>query len=333
VPSGLNADTGDPLDDAVRARLTLTLGAVKKGFLRPNAWSFVGRLEVAQDIGLVPYPFETEISLIVAADFVNFPPPRPPSGHKGTFGHLAIIAGSVGFHGAAVLTARGAQRAQPGLISLYTTEGAYVPVARQLQSVMVKPWKAPLRLPKSVSAILIGPGLAAEDLPSTIVETARQLWKKSALPVIIDASALAWLPRGATANTLRVITPHPGEAAHMLEISVAELQADRPAALRKLSRKFSDCYVVLKGHQTLIGRSRGGLSVNATGNPYLAQGGSGDLLAGFIGGLIAQPELQRDPAKTLQYAVWQHGAAADQLLVTKPNWTVEELADVLGAVR
>src|SRR5206468_7609788 len=147
------------------------------------------------------------------------PPPRPPSGHKGTFGHLAIIAGSVGFHGAAVLTARGAQRAQPGLISLYTKKGAYVPVARQLQSVMVKPWKTPLRLPKSVSAILIGPGLAAEDLPSAIAKTTQQLWKESALPVIIDASALACLPKGATAHALRVITPHPGEAAQMLETS------------------------------------------------------------------------------------------------------------------
>jgi NAD(P)H-hydrate epimerase len=333
VPSGLNADTGDALEEAIRAQLTLTLGAVKQGFLKPNAWPFVGKLDIAQEIGLVPYPFETEISVIVATDFVNFLPRRPITGHKGTFGHLAIIAGSVGFHGAAVLSARGAQRAQPGLISLYTTEGAYVPVARQLQSVMVKPWNAPLRLTKSVTAILMGPGLAAEDLPATIVETTQKLWKESPLPVIVDASALAWLPKGATANGLRVITPHPGEAAQMLEKSVAEVQSDRPGAVRRLSRKFGDCYVVLKGHQTVIGRELDGLFVNHTGNPYLAQGGSGDLLAGFMGGLIAQPELQRDPAKTVQYAVWQHGVAADQLLNTKPNWTVEELADVLGAVR
>jgi len=333
VPSGLNADTGDALEDAIRARVTLTFGAVKRGFLKPNAWPFVGRLEAAPDIGLVPYPFGTEISMIVAADFANFPPPRPVSGHKGTFGHLAIIAGSVGFHGAAALAARGAQRAQPGLISLYTTKGAYVPVARQLQSVMVKPWKGPLKLPESCTAVLIGPGLAADDLPRSIIKETQRLWRESPLPLMVDASGLGWLPKGKTADALRVITPHPGEAARMLGISVAEVQADRPAALRKLSRIFGDCYVVLKGHQTLIGRSGGELAVNATGNPYLAQGGSGDLLAGFIGGLLAQPELQRDAVKTLRYAAWQHGAAADRLLETKPNWTVEELADILGAAR
>jgi len=111
------------------------------------------------------------------------------------------------------------------------------------------------------------------------------------------------------------------------------LQEDRPAALRELSRRFGDCYVALKGHQTLVGRSREDLFVNSTGNPYLAQGGSGDLLAGFMGGLLAQPALQRDAAKTVRYAVWQHGAAADSLLATRPNWTVEDLADVLGAAR
>ena len=330
VPSGLNADTGEPLDKAVRATVTLTLGAVKRGFLKPNAWPFVGKLEVASDIGLVPYPFETEIGMVIADDFAGFPPPRPISGHKGTFGHLAIVAGSVGFHGAAVLVARGAQRAQPGLISLYTTEGAYVPVARQLQSVMVKPWKGRLELPESVTAVLFGPGLAAEDLPSSIRDTTQQLWRESKLPIIVDASALAWLPEGATVNALRVITPHPGEAARMLNMSTADLQADRPAALRKLSKQFGNCFVILKGHQTLIGRADDHLFVNSSGNPYLGQGGSGDLLAGYLGGLLAQPELQRDPAKTLCYTVWQHGASADLMTERKSNWTVEELADVLG---
>jgi ADP-dependent NAD(P)H-hydrate dehydratase / NAD(P)H-hydrate epimerase len=333
APSGLNADTGDALDEGVRAKVTLTLGGVKRGFLRPNAWPFVGKIEVAAHIGLVPYPFETEIGFIVAEDFVDFPPPRPIAGHKGTFGHVMIIAGSVGFHGAAVLAARGAQRAQPGLITLYTTEGAYVPVARQLQSVMVHPWKAELEVPESCSAILIGPGLAASDLPESIRATTQRLWKESSIPLIVDASALAWLPEGATADAPRVVTPHPGEAARMLGVDTADLQTDRPAALRELSRRFGNCYVVLKGHQTLVGQSRKDLFVNSSGNPYLAQGGSGDLLGGYTAGLLAQPALQRFAAKTLCYAVWQHGAAADALLANKPNWTVEELADVLGAAR
>jgi NAD(P)H-hydrate epimerase len=333
VPSGLNADTGEPLEDAVRAKVTLTLGAVKQGFLKPNAWPFVGKIEAAPEIGLVPYPFETEIGFLTHQDFVDFPPPRPADGHKGTFGHLAIIAGSVGFHGAAVLAARGAQRAQPGLITLCTTEDAYVPVARQLQSVMVRPWKGTLELPESCTAVLIGPGLAAPDLPRSMREAAQGLWSESKLPVIVDASALGWLSEGPTANASRVITPHPGEAARMMGMSTGELQADRPAALRGLSRRFGNCHVVLKGHQTLIGRAGAELFVNSTGNPYLAQGGSGDLLGGYIGGLLAQPVLQQDVPKTLRYAVWQHGAAADLLMERKPNWTVEELAEVLGAAR
>lgn len=331
VPSGLNADTGEPLEEAVRATVTLALGAVKQGFLKPPAWPFVGKLEVAGEIGLVPYPFETEVSMIAAEDFQDFPPARPVSGHKGTFGHLAIIAGSVGFHGAAVLAARGAQRAQPGLITLITTEGAYVPVAQQLQSVMVRPWTGALELPESCTAILVGPGLAATDLPVTIRAAAQQLWRESRLPMIADASALSWLQEGQSEfEALRVVTPHPGEAARMLGTSTAEVQGDRVGALRELSRLFGGCHVVLKGHQTLIGRAREELFVNSTGNPHLAQGGSGDLLAGFLGGLLAQPALAREARKTVRYAVWQHGAAADALLARKSNWTIEELADVLG---
>ena len=330
VPSGLNADSGEPLEEAVRAKVTLTLGAVKQGFMKPAAWQFVGKLEVASDIGLVPYPFETEVSMMVAEDFSGFPPPRPVAGHKGTFGHLAIIAGSAGYHGAAVLAARGAQRAQPGLITLITSEEVYVPVAQQLQSVMVRAWKDGVSLPESCTGVLAGPGLAATNVPAKVRETVQRFWKEEKLAVMVDASALAWLEPGPTGDALRVITPHPGEAARMLGVTTSEVQADRVNALRALSRRFGNCHVVLKGHQTMVGRDREEIAVNSTGNPHLAQGGSGDLLAGYLGGLLAQPELQRD-ARTLRYAVWQHGLAADALHERKPNWTVEELADVLGA--
>jgi len=335
VPSGLNADSGEPLEEAVRAKVTLTLGAVKQGFMKPAAWPFVGKLEVASDIGLVPYPFETEVSMMVAEDFSGFPPPRPLAGHKGTFGHLAIIAGSAGYHGAAVLAARGAQRAQPGLITLITGEEVYVPVAQQLQSVMVRAWKeadadGAASLPDSCTAVLAGPGLAAANVPAKVREAVQGFWKESKLGVIVDASALGWLEPGPTAEALRVITPHPGEAARMLGVTTSEVQADRVNALRELSRRFGNCHVVLKGHQTMVGRDREEIAVNSTGNPHLAQGGSGDLLAGYLAGLLAQPELQRD-ARTVRYAVWQHGLAADSLHPRKPNWTVEELAEVLGA--
>lgn len=333
VPSGLNADTGEPLDDAIRATHTLTLGAIKQGLLKPTAWQFVGRLEVAAEIGLLPYPFSTEISWTVPEDFEGFPPARPVSAHKGSFGHVVIIAGSVGYHGAAVLAARGAQRAQPGLITLFTSPHVYIPVAEQLQSVMVQPWSDGLPLPDSCSAIVVGPGLASSEVPEDVKATTLRLWQESRLPVIVDASALDWLPTGpCPENSLRVITPHPGEAARRLETTAAEVQSDRPRALRELSRRLGNCRVVLKGHQTMIGRSKEDLFVNCSGNPHLAQGGSGDLLAGYLAGLLAQPALQKDAGKTTRYAVWQHGAAADALNAQRPNWTVEELAEVLGSV-
>jgi NAD(P)H-hydrate epimerase len=331
VPSGLNADTGEPMNDAIQAAHTVTFGAVKEGMLKTGAATFIGSLEVANDIGLIPCPFKTEINYVVSYDFAQFPPLRPMNGHKGTFGHLAVIAGSLGYHGASVLAARGAQRAQPGLITLFTAENVYHPVAGQLQSVMVQPWKPEMTLPQSCTAVAIGPGLASTDLPRYIQELACRLWKESPLAVIVDASALEWLPQGRCPDkSVRVMTPHPGEAARLLKTSTTEIQNDRPKAVRQLSGQWGDCFVVLKGRQTITGRRGDALYVNSSGNPFLAQGGSGDLLTGYLGGLLAQPALQDDPGKTIRYAVWQHGATADALLTTRTNWTVEDMAGALG---
>jgi len=291
-------------------------------------------LDVAHELGLIPSPLTNELQWTLPEDFSGFPPRRPVIAHKGSFGHLAIVAGSFGFHGAAVLAARAAQRAQPGLITLFPHEAAYHVIASQLQAVMVNTWQPTTKLPGDFSAILIGPGLAAPDLPDEMAMMARRLWRDALLPVIVDASALDWLPLGQVpGNTLRVITPHPGEAARLLQTNVAQVQADRPHAVREISRRFGNCWVVLKGHQTLIGRSSGEIFVNPSGNPHLAQGGSGDVLAGFIAGLLAQPTLQADAATTLRYAVWQHGAAADTLQTRCANWIVEGLIGELGNVR
>jgi NAD(P)H-hydrate epimerase len=291
-------------------------------------------LEITADIGLVPYPFTTQVSVIAPEDFAGFPPPRPVAGHKGTFGHLAIIAGSAGYHGAAVLAARGAQRAQPGLITLLTHEAVVSPIAAQLQSVMVRPLEREIDLPESCTAVLVGPGLASNDLPKQLQRFIRRLWQDSPLPVLADASALDWLPRGPFArDALRVITPHPGEAARMFQSSVNDVQRDRARAVWELSRHWGACHVVLKGHQTVVGRDKDDLFINNSGNPHQAQGGSGDLLAGYLGGLVAQPELQKDVGLALRFGVWQHGAAADLLLAARPNFTIEELAEELGAAR
>jgi NAD(P)H-hydrate epimerase len=344
VPSGLNADTGLPQGAAIEAAITLTIGAPKIGLLQQVTWPFVGRLEVVDDVGLSPCPHKGELIWTLPGDFADFPPRRAVSSHKGSFGHLAIIAGSLGYHGAAVLAARAAQRAQPGLITLFTQEITYRPVASQLQAVMVNIWKPELKLPESASAILIGPGLAAPEIAEEMKAFTRQLWRDSKLPVIVDASALDWLmpPQALPKTAIRVITPHPGEAARLLNTTAKKVQANRPQALRKISKRFGNCWVVLKGNQTLIGRSAGEIFVNPSGNPHLAQGGSGDVLAGFIGGLLAstlrsssatedgQPALQADVGKTIHFAVWRHGSAADALQATRTNWVVEDLIPELG---
>ncbi len=331
LPAGLNADTGEPQGTVIRAAVTLTLAAPKKGLLASSAWPYVGRLEVAPDIGLVACPHAEDVQWTLPEDFIGYPPPRPIAGHKGTFGHLVIVAGSIGYHGAAVLATRGALRAQPGLVTTLVPDDIYLPVASQAQSAMVQPWKPGLKLPDSVSAILFGPGLAAADLPAGLKGELRQLWKELPLPVIADASALDWLPSGgAPPRAIRIMTPHPGEAARLLKSSVAGVQADRVSALRALSKHYGNCWVVLKGHQTVIGRAKGDAFINCSGNSLLAQGGSGDALAGYLGGLLAQPELKKDPLMAVRYGVWQHGAAADFLSGERTNWTVENLLETLG---
>ncbi|MGA2788083.1 MAG: NAD(P)H-hydrate epimerase, partial [Verrucomicrobiota bacterium] len=271
VPSGLNADTGEPSSPgrAIEAAVTLAIGAPKTGLLAQSAWPFVGRLEVADDVGLVPCPHQSEMNWTMPEDFKDFPPGRSSTGHKGTFGHLGIIAGSFGYHGAAVMAARAAQRAQPGLITLYTHESVYHAVAAQLQAAMVNLWTPDLKLPDTVSAILVGPGLAAPGLFDVMSHNTRRLWRDSLLPVVVDASTLDWLPMGPTAkNAIRIVTPHPGEAARLLNTTNKQVQSNRPHAVREISRRYGNCWVALKGPQTLVGRSEGEIFANPSGNPH-----------------------------------------------------------------
>jgi ADP-dependent NAD(P)H-hydrate dehydratase / NAD(P)H-hydrate epimerase len=334
VPSGLNADSGEAQGAAIEAAVTLTIGAPKIGLVQHHATRYVGQLIVAENTGLIDCPERSDLNWTVPGDFYNFPSRRPIAGHKGTFGHLAILAGSLGYHGAAVLASRGAQRAQPGLITLYTQSNAYVPIASQLQAVMVHQWWPKTELPGKASAVLVGPGLASPDLPEQLKGSVQKLWREASVPVIADASALDWLPHGSIPkNAIRVITPHPGEASRLIKKSSAEVQSDRPGALRDISRQLGNAWVVLKGHQTLVGRNDGPVFVNYSGNPFLGQGGSGDTLSGYLAGLLAQPALQEDPALTIRYAVWQHGASADLLTGIRPNWIVEDLIDTLGNAR
>ncbi len=332
VPSGLNCETGEPMGAAIQANLTLTVGAPKTGMLAQSAWPFVGRLEVLDSVGLAPCPVNAEVNWTLPDDFKHFPPARSVAGHKGSFGHLAIVAGSAGFHGAAVLAAKGAQRAQPGLITVFPQEASYHPIAAQLQSPMVSVWKPDAKQFDKASAILFGPGLAAADVPDDLKNMVRRLWRDFPHPIIADANAMDWIPAQALPkNLIRVVTPHPGEAARMAASTSSKVQAARVQTLREISRRYGNCWVVLKGHQTLVGRSVGEIFTNPSGNPHLAQGGSGDVLSGLIAGFLAQPGLQPESGQAIRYAVWRHGNAADELQSEGGNWVVEDLVEELGA--
>jgi len=332
VPSGLDADRGVPLGTAVQADETWTLGAPKLGLIASTAAAHTGRVRVFPDIGLIGRPKASCVYVWAdEADFANFPPRRPVDGHKGTFGHAALLVGSHGYHGAAVLALRGTLRARPGLTTGIVQPEILAVVAAQLAAPMIRPWQANGRLPEECTGLLMGPGLAAKDLPVAFRDMATRSWRELDAPVVADASSLEWLPpRSAAAAFTRVITPHPGEAARMLDTTSEAIQRDRLGSLRQLSRRLGNSWVVLKGYQTLIGRTEGPVWVNPTGNSGLAQGGTGDVLAGFLTGLLAQPRLAALPERTIAYAVWEHGSAADRLEKRCQNWTSEDLASEIG---
>jgi len=332
VPSGLNADTGEPMGVAIEARCTVTLGSVKRGLIEERAAPYVGRLELAHDIGLVAAGNDSGIYWSHAGDFRHFPPRRGLSGHKGMFGHVAVVAGTPGYHGAAVLAARGALRARPGLVTVVTDERCYVPVASQLQSAMVRVWGGEPLDGSGVTAVVMGPGLASASLSPAWRAEMHRVWSEAECPVVADASVLDALPAGRVRSGIRVVTPHPGEAGRLLRLTAGEVQADRLGALGLLQQRWagSDIWVVLKGRHTLIGGPDGTIRVNSSGNPGLAQGGSGDVLAGYLGGLLAQPTLRAAAGTAVGYGVWRHGWAADQLERQGTAWTVEELVGALG---
>ena len=312
TPSGLNAE-GIPLPEAVHAVSTLTLGAPKKSLTSSKAADYTGRIEVLTSIGLAEYPEDSDMYWLEESDFKELFPARALNSHKGSHGHLLILAGSQGYHGAAVLAAKAASAGGPGLITVCVQPDVYIPVASQLQVQMVHPWRENWEMPESVTAILVGPGLAADNIPNAFWQWVSSLWLNSPLPVIADASALERLPHGKTSG-IRFITPHPGEAARCLHTVTEKVQGDRSWALRKLSQQYGGSTVVLKGYQTLIGAERGKILLNPTGTPSLAQGGIGDVLAGFLGGLLAHSGQKESTfSQKTAFAVYRHGLAAETL--------------------
>ncbi len=324
MPSGLSADTGQVLGVAVRADVTVTIGLPKLGLALEPGRSLAGRVEVAR-IGIDDDAPGTVMhaELWTASGAARHLPARPADGHKGTFGHVLLVAGGEGKTGAAALAAQGAQRGGAGLVTIACpaglndilevkcTEAMTVPVADTAERSLASAAEdAILALAAERDVVGLGPGVGRSHETGALV---RSLAKRIESPLVVDADGLFALKdelgalRGREAAT--ILTPHPGEAAWLLGSSAAEVNRDRPAAARALA-ETTGAVVVLKGAATVTASPQGRLIVNPTGGPVLAAGGTGDVLLGLVASLLGQglPALE-----AAALAAWLHGDAADRL--------------------
>lgn len=323
VPSGLDSDTGCALGDAVMADYTLTMGLPKRGLVEPCAADYVGRLEVVR-IGIpddLADQIESDLELITSYDLHPLFPRRARAAHKGAFGHLLIVGGAAGFSGAIALAARAALRSGVGLVtvaaphSIVPIVAGLVPEAMvhgvaetnigSLTSGMWPLWRDRLG---AFSAILAGPGMTRHAETGALV---RMILAETKAPLALDADALnvfeGQIGELAKRNCPLVITPHPGEMARLLGRDTAEVQAHRFETVREAAAR-SRAVAILKGAGTLVAEAGQPLAINMTGNPGMASGGMGDVLAGLLGGLLAQGLKPFDAARA---AVFLHGRAGD----------------------
>lgn len=323
VPSGLNADTGHPEGPAIRAAMTVTMGLPKVGLVLYPGADLAGAVAVA-DIGYPP-ELTNDPSLrtqIVTGEMVRLRiPPRLADSHKGIYGRTLVVAGSVGFTGAAVLAALGALRSGAGLVTVAVPRAVYPIVAAHVIEAMPAPLDddqgalAPsamhrvAELAERADAIAAGPGLSTAAGVRRVIEGLLGLHR----PLVIDADGLNVLAgqpdvlRGATAPV--VITPHPGELARLLGIPAQEIVADRLGHARQAARR-TGTVVVLKSAATVVATADGDAYIVRRGNPGMATGGMGDVLTGAIASLIGQG---LPPTEAAWTAAYLHGLAADIL--------------------
>jgi NAD(P)H-hydrate epimerase len=312
VPSGANASSAEPFDPCVHAEVTVTFAAPKWCHIFSPAATYCGEVIVA-DISIPHIAIHDEmvsLSLITPRDTQPLFPARMAATHKGTYGHVALIAGSPGRSGAALMAARGALRAGAGLVSVMTDRETAPLIHAGSPESMTYSGNDVREFLRNKSAVVAGPGLPDTERSYT---AARDIFAAIELPLIIDASGLnAFAGRAAEINPHgwpRVITPHPGELARLIGGDPASINADRVGAARDAAKKCN-CVVVLKGHQTLVADPSGEVSVNPTGNPGMATGGMGDVLAGMVGAMLAR---ELDPIDAARAAVYLHGLAGDIL--------------------
>jgi hydroxyethylthiazole kinase-like uncharacterized protein yjeF len=322
LPSGLGSDQGALLGPTVRATLTATFAGYKRSLLLHPGAGHAGRVFVV-DIGIPPAEVERGIAtfLLEEDDVRRHFPPRRPDAHKGSFGHVLVIAGSMGKSGAAGLAGRAALRSGVGLCTIgtavsqqpvvagFSMEPMTEPLAETPgQTVSLKARERILELIARTDAIALGPGLSLD--PET-QELIRGLVADAGRPMVVDADGLSALAGHLDALDRaagpRALTPHPGEMARMLGVTVAEVQADRLEVVRAFCLRHGVA-LALKGAGTVIGGPDGRVFINPTGNPGMASGGSGDVLTGMVGAFLARGF---DAVTALQAGCFLHGLAGD----------------------
>jgi NAD(P)H-hydrate epimerase len=325
IPSGLNSDTGQPGGVCIRAKATATFAFAKTGHMVYPGAGYTGNLEIV-DIGIPPH-IVTAVGprhlLITAKRVQSYLTPRRPDAHKGSAGHLLVIAGSLGKTGAASMTSMSALRAGAGLVTLGVAESLNAAIEGQMLEAMTAP------LPECHSGILgesalnairealsdkralaIGPGLGLAAETKALIH---KIMRECQIPLVIDADGLNLLAADVknikNASAPVILTPHPGEMARLLDIKVSQVQQERI----KYAHNFAvdnNAHVVLKGARTVIAHPDGRVFINPSGNAGMASGGMGDVLTGVIAGLIVQG---LSPEAACHAGVYLHGAAADTL--------------------
>lgn len=318
IPSGVDADTGQILGEALTAELTVSFQVPKLGCLLTPGRARCGALRVV-DIGI---PRISRASVGPTAELISEEtvqaalPPRPVDGHKGTFGHLLVVAGAPDRPGSALLCARSAARSGAGLVTLGSdavTIGRLAPALLELMGTSlgeaeIEPEALSAALERK-TALALGPSLEPGE---RLTKLLKAVLNDCSMPVVLDAGALSTL--GEDLEWLRdrpgptVLTPHPGEAGRMLGLDTYTVQADRVRAVTTLAER-SGATVVLKGATTLVAEPSGQLALCIAGGPGLATGGTGDVLTGVIGALLAQGI---EPGLAARAGVELHGRAGDR---------------------
>jgi hydroxyethylthiazole kinase-like uncharacterized protein yjeF len=344
IPSGLDADTGKVHGSSVHAHVTATMAHRKLGLVL-DADAQVGRVEVvdlgvstdavldaAKAVGPLCHWLEREDIVL---------PPRGPTHHKGTAGHVLVIAGSTGKTGAALLVARAALRTGAGLVTIATTGPAQAALDAKVVSEMTTCYTVDetadessfaklVGLAARMKAAVVGPGIPTGQ---GMAELVRRLVADLAVPLVVDADALNLLGTEsaavfAKAVAPRILTPHPGEMARLCGCAIADVGGDRLGFARRLAEQ-SSAVVVLKGARTIIAVPDGTAYVNPTANASLGTAGSGDVLAGTIGAFLAQGLDAREAACA---GVFVHGAAADEAarVLGSSNLIATDLPDAIA---